>query len=123
MSAGTSHVVVDAGHKSHAIDSASPRVHGRELEFVNGGDEHGILRKHGAAPLPALGETVWLIPGHCDPTVNLHEHYVVVRGGLEAGPGRSRLADRRTRLHPLKASVWHSPARRSSCWPRRYSWR
>ena len=48
-------------------------------------DEHGILRKHGAAPLPALGETVWLIPGHCDPTVNLHEHYVVVRGGLEAG--------------------------------------
>jgi D-serine deaminase-like pyridoxal phosphate-dependent protein len=56
-----------------------------ELEFVNGGDEHGILRRHGAAPLPALGETVWLIPGHCDPTVNLHEHYVVVRGGLEAG--------------------------------------
>ncbi|WP_395693109.1 DSD1 family PLP-dependent enzyme [Piscinibacter sp.] len=85
MSAGTSHVVVDAGHKSHAIDSGLPRVHGRELEFVNGGDEHGILRKHGAAPLPALGETVWLIPGHCDPTVNLHEHYVVVRGGLEAG--------------------------------------
>ena len=38
MSAGTSHVVVDAGHKSHAIDSGLPRVHGRELEFVNGGD-------------------------------------------------------------------------------------
>lgn len=85
MSAGTSHVVVDAGHKSHAIDSGPPRVRGLELEFVNGGDEHGILRRHGTTPLPALGETVWLIPGHCDPTVNLHDHYVAVRGGLEAG--------------------------------------
>jgi len=85
MSAGTSHAVVDAGHKSHAIDSGLPRVRGLDLEFVNGGDEHGILRRRGADALPALGETVWLIPGHCDPTVNLHEHYVVVRGGLEAG--------------------------------------
>jgi len=85
MSAGTSHVVLDAGHKSHAIDSGPPRVHGHDVEFVNGGDEHGILRKRGSAPLPALGETVWLIPGHCDPTVNLHEHFVVVRGGLEGG--------------------------------------
>lgn len=85
MSAGSSHVVVDAGHKSHAIDSGLPRVHGHDVEFVNGGDEHGILRKRGGAPLPALGDTVWLVPGHCDPTVNLHEHYIVVRGGLEAG--------------------------------------
>ena len=85
MSAGSSHAVVDAGHKSHAIDSGLPRVRGLDVEFVNGGDEHGILRKRGAAPLPALGETVWLIPGHCDPTVNLHEHYIAVRGGLEAG--------------------------------------
>jgi len=85
MSAGSSHVVIDAGHKSHAIDSGLPRVLGRELEFINGGDEHGILRRHGGAPLPALGETVWLIPGHCDPTVNLHWHYIAVRGGLAAG--------------------------------------
>jgi D-serine deaminase-like pyridoxal phosphate-dependent protein len=85
MSAGTSHAVVDAGHKSHAIDSGLPRVWGRELEFANGGDEHGILRRRGAAVLPALGETVWLVPGHCDPTVNLHAHYIVVRGGLESG--------------------------------------
>lgn len=85
MSAGTSHAVVDAGHKSHAIDSGLPRVWGRDLEFANGGDEHGILRPRGAGVLPALGETVWLVPGHCDPTVNLHGHYIVVRGGLESG--------------------------------------
>ena len=88
MSRGTSHAVVDAGHKAHAIDSGLPKVWGRDLEFSNGGDEHGILQRCAASPaaaLPQLGETVWLVPGHCDPTVNLHDHYVVVRGGLEHG--------------------------------------
>ena len=90
MSRGVAHAVVDAGHKSHAIDSGLPRVHGRELEleYFNGGDEHGILRLRDTAPgaeLPALGDAVWLVPGHCDPTVNLHDRYVVVRGGLQRG--------------------------------------
>ena len=87
MSRDAAHAVVDAGHKSHAIDSGLPRVWGRDgLAFFNGGDEHGILRPaDAAARLPELGETVWLVPGHCDPTVNLHDHYVVVRGGLERG--------------------------------------
>ncbi len=76
------HAVVDAGHKSHAIDSGLPAVHGLPLSYANGGDEHGIL--HGAV-LPALGDTVWLIPGHCDPTVNLHDHLIGVRGGLQQG--------------------------------------
>lgn len=82
MSVCASHAVVDAGHKSHAIDSGLPAVHGLALDYANGGDEHGILR---GAVLPALGDTVWLIPGHCDPTVNLHEHLLGVRGGLEHG--------------------------------------
>ncbi len=86
ISRGAAHAVVDAGHKAHAIDSGLPRVHGRSLAFANGGDEHGILTvAHGGGELPALGDTVWLIPGHCDPTVNLHDRYVVVRGGLAHG--------------------------------------
>ena len=28
---------------------------------------------------------MWLIPGHCDPTVNLHSQLIAVRGGLAAG--------------------------------------
>ena len=43
---------------------------------------------HAAGPqarLPALGQTLWLIPGHCDPTVNLHDRLLGVRGGLEHG--------------------------------------
>jgi D-serine deaminase-like pyridoxal phosphate-dependent protein len=87
MSRGVSHAVVDAGHKAHAIDSGLPRIWQRELDFANGGDEHGILRPRSGAggALPELGETVWLVPGHCDPTVNLHDRYVAVRGGLDAG--------------------------------------
>jgi D-serine deaminase-like pyridoxal phosphate-dependent protein len=88
MSRGAAHAVVDAGHKSHAIDSGLPSVRERPLVYANGGDEHGILRlPAGGVPaeLPELGETVWLVPGHCDPTVNLHRRYVAVRGGLDQG--------------------------------------
>jgi D-serine deaminase-like pyridoxal phosphate-dependent protein len=86
MSRGAAHAVVDAGHKSHAIDSGLPRVWGLECSFANGGDEHGVLRAmHARGALPALGDTVWLVPGHCDPTVNLHDHLIGVRGGLERG--------------------------------------
>ncbi|NKE66590.1 DSD1 family PLP-dependent enzyme [Ramlibacter sp. RBP-2] len=80
------HAVCDAGHKSHAIDSGLPRVHGiAGLEYCNGGDEHGILRATGAAKLPLLGDALWLVPGHCDPTVNLHDYMIGVAGGLQAG--------------------------------------
>lgn len=83
MSRPEGRAVIDAGHKSHAIDSGLPRVWWPEgLDFANGGDEHGVLR---GAHLPALGDTVWLVPGHCDPTVNLHDVLVGVRGGLSAG--------------------------------------
>jgi D-serine deaminase-like pyridoxal phosphate-dependent protein len=33
------------------------------------------------AAVPALGERIRLVPGHCDPTVNLHDWLVGVRGG------------------------------------------
>ena len=83
MSRGADRAVIDAGHKSHAIDSGLPRVWWPEgLSYANGGDEHGVLRD---GHLPALGETVWLVPGHCDPTVNLHDVMVGVRGGLATG--------------------------------------
>ncbi|HDS1774995.1 DSD1 family PLP-dependent enzyme [Pseudomonas putida] len=85
-----SHVVCDAGHKSHAIDSGLPLVWGlppeRALRYANGGDEHGILYRAGPqSRLPALGQMLWLVPGHCDPTVNLHNHLIGVRGGLLNG--------------------------------------
>jgi D-serine deaminase-like pyridoxal phosphate-dependent protein len=88
VSRAATHAVVDAGHKSHAVDSGLPRVWGRDLAFANGGDEHGIVRLRepaAAQALPSWGDVVWLVPGHCDPTVNLHDHYLLVRGGLAHG--------------------------------------
>lgn len=95
MSVSAGHAVCDAGHKSHAIDSGLPRVHrpggGTPWQYGNGGDEHGLLIAADGQGLPALGDTVWLIPGHCDPTVNLHDWLVGVRGGLLEGEVESLL--------------------------------
>jgi D-serine deaminase-like pyridoxal phosphate-dependent protein len=90
ISVHAQHVVCDAGHKSHAIDSGLPKVHAfssrSELVYSNGGDEHGILKPaEGSTRLPSLGSMLWLIPGHCDPTVNLHNAMIGVRGGLLKG--------------------------------------
>ena len=90
MSVQGTHAVCDAGHKSHAIDSGLPQVAGRApgqaLHYANGGDEHGLLRRADlGAMLPALGDKLWLIPGHCDPTVNLYDALIGVRGGLQNG--------------------------------------
>ena len=35
---------------------------------------HGVLRGVPAGVLP-LGATLQLVPGHCDPTVNLHDRF------------------------------------------------
>ena len=90
ISACGSHAVCDAGHKSHAIDSGLPTVAllppERALRYANGGDEHGLIYADGPkARLPAPGRMLWLVPGHCDPTVNLHNFLIGVRGGLTAG--------------------------------------
>lgn len=90
ISVQAGHAVCDAGHKSHAIDSGLPKVHAfssrSELDYANGGDEHGILKPvAGSTRLPSLGSMLWLIPGHCDPTVNLYNVMIGVRGGLLKG--------------------------------------
>ena len=73
-------VIVDAGLKALAFDSGPPRVYGvAGLVYTRASDEHGVVRVDGVAA-PRLGERLWLVPGHCDPTVNLHDWIVGVRG-------------------------------------------
>jgi len=73
--------VVDAGLKASSVDSGMPRVADLEgVEYAKASDEHGVLKLAGKTRL-AVGEKLKLIPGHCDPTVNLYDHYVCVRGG------------------------------------------
>jgi D-serine deaminase-like pyridoxal phosphate-dependent protein len=74
--------VLDAGLKALSVDKGMPRVWRRPgLEYQRASDEHGVLRVDGAGRDLRLGERVWLVPGHCDPTINLYDWYVAVRGG------------------------------------------
>ncbi len=75
--------VVDAGHKAAAIDSGLPVVADLpDVTYSGASDEHGTLTVGSNAPALALGDKLRLVPGHCDPTVNLHDWYVCVRGGV-----------------------------------------
>jgi 3-hydroxy-D-aspartate aldolase len=72
----------DAGLKAVAGDSGAPLVAGRpDLPYRLGSDEHGTIALPPGVDL-MLGERLALIPGHCDPTVNLHDWIVAVRDGV-----------------------------------------
>ncbi|MFT8246886.1 DSD1 family PLP-dependent enzyme [Roseomonas sp. BN140053] len=78
---GSGRAVLDAGHKAVPTDSGLPLVWNRPgLRYAGASDEHGLLLAEDAA-LPALGEKLRLVPGHCDPTVDRFDWYVAVRGG------------------------------------------
>jgi D-serine deaminase-like pyridoxal phosphate-dependent protein len=73
---------LDAGLKATSIDSGLPRVVGwHGVEYVQASDEHGVLAVAAGTPAPKLGDKLRLVPGHCDPTVNLHDWIVGVRSG------------------------------------------
>ena len=72
--------IVDAGLKAQSVDSGLPLIYGRDdVEYVKCSDEHGVV----ADPkgVLAINEKLRLVPGHCDPTCNVHDWYVGVRGG------------------------------------------
>ena len=72
--------VCDAGLKVQSLDSGLPVIHGRnDVKYINASDEHGVIEDlHGVL---RINEKLKLIPGHCDPTCNLHDWYVGVRNG------------------------------------------
>jgi D-serine deaminase-like pyridoxal phosphate-dependent protein len=76
-------VVVDAGLKASSVDSGLPTIWQRPgLTYARASDEHGVIEVQAGSVAPALGEKLLLVPGHCDPTVNLYDWYVCVRGGI-----------------------------------------
>ncbi|MGA0855405.1 MAG: DSD1 family PLP-dependent enzyme, partial [Burkholderiaceae bacterium] len=91
MSRPDDRAVVDAGLKSMSVDSGLPVVfRGPELVYQKASDEHGVIVAS-AQPgqpdqlvgrLPALGQTLLLVPGHCDPTVNLYDVLHVMDQGV-----------------------------------------
>jgi D-serine deaminase-like pyridoxal phosphate-dependent protein len=84
---GGGRCILDAGLKSLAVDSGLPLVWqagapNPTLNYAAANDEHGIVRAADGAALPPLGSQLLLVPGHCDPTLNLHDALVAVRGGV-----------------------------------------
>ncbi len=72
-------VIVNAGLKALATDSGKAvpmrgAEQGAAYRFL--GDEHGAIDIQHTAP--RLGSIIELLTPHCDPTVNLHNRYIVV---------------------------------------------
>lgn len=101
-----SHVTIDVGLKASTVD-VSPRIVSGAApgsRWRSLGDEHGAVIHPDARPdvgltdsdssipwpadAPQEGDTVWLQPGHCDPTINLYDAFFVTNdtGGLDRWP-------------------------------------
>lgn len=76
-------VTIDAGFKSLSTDGGVAVVRRGAPEsafFAFMGDEHAALIAPDIGTLLAPGDPVTLTVPHCDPTVNLYDHYHVVAG-------------------------------------------
>ena len=72
--------IVDAGLKVQSVDSGLPVIYGRDdVEYVKCSDEHGVVMD--TAGILKINDKLKLVPGHCDPTANVHDWYVGVRNG------------------------------------------
>ena len=72
--------IVDAGLKAQSVDSGLPVIFGRtDVEYVKCSDEHGVVSD--PAGVLKVNDKLKLVPGHCDPTCNVHDWYVGVRDG------------------------------------------
>lgn len=72
--------ICDAGLKAQSVDSGLPFVYGRDdVEYIKCSDEHGVISDPDGAL--KVNDKLKLVPGHCDPTCNVHDWYVGVRNG------------------------------------------
>jgi 3-hydroxy-D-aspartate aldolase len=72
--------ICDAGLKAQSVDSGLPFIYGRDdVKYVKCSDEHGVIED--AKGVLKINEKLRLVPGHCDPTCNVHDWYVGVRNG------------------------------------------
>lgn len=72
--------ICDAGLKAQSVDSGLPVIFGRDdVKYIKCSDEHGVIEDKGG--VLKINEKLRLVPGHCDPTCNVHDWYVGVRGG------------------------------------------
>ncbi len=96
--------IVDAGLKALAFDSGPPLVCDEPAAtYERASDEHGRLAVSAATNRLALGDKIRLIPGHCDPTVNLYPHPSLPRERGREGWGHCIRRRRVEQLWPITA--------------------
>jgi 3-hydroxy-D-aspartate aldolase len=72
--------ICDAGLKAQSVDSGLPYIFGRnDVEYIKCSDEHGVISDPNG--VLKVNDKLKLVPGHIDPTCNVHDWYVGVRGG------------------------------------------
>lgn len=72
--------ICDAGLKVQSLDSGLPYIYGRnDVEYIKCSDEHGVISD--PESVLKINEKLKLVPGHCDPTCNVHDWYIGVRRG------------------------------------------
>jgi 3-hydroxy-D-aspartate aldolase len=72
--------ICDAGLKAQSVDSGLPVIFGRtDVKYIKCSDEHGVIED--PQGVLKVNDKLRLVPGHCDPTCNVHDWYVGVRGG------------------------------------------
>ncbi|WP_343222608.1 3-hydroxy-D-aspartate aldolase BhcC [Marinobacterium ramblicola] len=72
--------ICDAGLKAQSVDSGLPFIFGRDdVEYIKCSDEHGVISD--PTGVLKVNDKLRLVPGHCDPTCNVHDYYVGVRNG------------------------------------------
>jgi D-serine deaminase-like pyridoxal phosphate-dependent protein len=96
-------ITCDAGHKTVSADAGVPTcvVLGHpEVEPLTPSEEHLPMRVADGAPVPAIGELLYLIPRHVCPTVNNFDDAVIVRGGTLIAVEPVSARGRERPLHP-----------------------
>lgn len=74
--------VADIGLKSTTAESGLPQpIDLPNVRCVALQDEHLMLEAESSHDRPALGSVLRVVPGHCDPTFNLHDQLIAIRQG------------------------------------------
>jgi D-threonine aldolase len=73
ISSATDWSVADAGLKAFAMDHGNPEIDGSTVWFCS--DEHTTF-----SPPRAVGDRIWMVPAHVDPTMAYHERLYLTSG-------------------------------------------
>jgi D-threonine aldolase len=71
--------IVDAGLKASSVDAGMPATFNQPgWRYLKASDEHGVIE---LAPGTAavFGQSILLVPGHCDPTMNLYDEIICIK--------------------------------------------